>query len=307
MRKKYLIITIFWDTSRSQAQINNNWWENGTKKSGGFGIVNFAQNKITGKKYAAKTSHQPDNANNKKHTFRELNILANIHHPTIVHFHGVSYKDFEHRDNITIFTDYMENGSLADILIKERKTDHSNWNCSRNDSVAKTTHSPQGFETSQRFTWWKFQTVSNRFWVFKKIFDSKSQSIVDCVTPAYMSPEVITSAYFNCKADVYSFGILMFEVVSGFRPYSELLRKGISDFNLKTKILNGERPSNIVFISMEHRCWMNKRAHVDFLQIKKMLLIRRIILNYLLHLRAIHSSSTLKKHLILDQWFYLLF
>ena len=133
------------------------------------------------------------------------------------------------------------------------------------------------------------------------MFDSKSQSIVDCVTPAYMSPEVITSAYFNCKADVYSFGILMFEVVSGFRPYSELLRKGISDFNLKTKILNGERPSNIVFISMEHRCWMNKRAHVDFLQIKKMLLIRRIILNYLLHLRAIHSSSTLKKHLILDQ------
>ena len=57
-----------------------------------------------------------------------------------------------------------------------------------------------------------------------------------------MAPEVTTGADFKYKADVYSFRILMFEVVSWTQRYSELLKKDISEFNLKTKILNGERP-----------------------------------------------------------------
>ena len=48
-------------------------------------------------------------------------MLTNIQHSTIVHFHGASYKDFQDGDNITTFTDYMENESLADLLIKEQK------------------------------------------------------------------------------------------------------------------------------------------------------------------------------------------
>ena len=43
-----------------------------------------------------------------------------VQHPTIIHFEGFSFQDFQGYDNITIFIDYMEKGTLSDILEKEQ-------------------------------------------------------------------------------------------------------------------------------------------------------------------------------------------
>ena len=97
-----------------------------------------------------------------------------------------------------------------------------------------------------------------------KIFNvdnSRSQSMDGCGTTVYMAPEVILSDSFNYMVDVYSFGILMYEVVTGNRPYSELFKKGIdTDYRLKDRILSGERlifPPNIKksLKQMIEKCW----------------------------------------------------
>ena len=43
-------------------------------------------------------------------------------------------------------------------------------------------------------------------------------------TPLYMSPEVIDYGNYDYKADIYSIGIILFELLSlGFHPYVENL------------------------------------------------------------------------------------
>ena len=51
-------------------------------------------------------------------------------------------------------------------------------------------------------------------------------------TLAYMAPEVILSERFNTKADVYKFGILMYEVLTGQQDYQKLLRGKKETFNV---------------------------------------------------------------------------
>ena len=42
-----------------------------------------------------------------------------------------------------------------------------------------------------------------------------------CVgTPVYMAPEVLSREKYSSKADVYSFGILVLELITGLAPYS---------------------------------------------------------------------------------------
>lgn len=71
-----------------------------------------------------------------------------------------------------------------------------------------------------------------------------SQSMSDTGTPTYMAPEVIDGDHFNTKADVFAFGILMYEVITGKRAYSELFKgkKKLNIFQLKQKVLSGFRP-----------------------------------------------------------------
>ena len=79
-----------------------------------------------------------------------------------------------------------------------------------------------------------------------KFFDpdhSKNQSMSGCGTIAYMAPEVILSNEFNIKADVYAFGILMYELLSGVRAYKDIFSKrNFTIFSFHRDIINGYRP-----------------------------------------------------------------
>ena len=82
--------------------------------------VYFVKDKRTNKKYAAKSSLQEQDPQQQLFILREINILMRIQHRTIVGFEGVSFQDFEKHDKITIFINYIERGSLADLLNDER-------------------------------------------------------------------------------------------------------------------------------------------------------------------------------------------
>jgi len=41
----------------------------------------------------------------------------------------------------------------------------------------------------------------------------------NCGTPAYAAPEVLIGTGYNYKADIWSFGILICEMLGGFTPF----------------------------------------------------------------------------------------
>merc|ERR1711879_616185 len=67
-----------------------------------------------------------------------------------------------------------------------------------------------------------------------------------CVgTPVYMAPEVISLDKYSAKADVYSFGILLIEIITDLRPYSIGEARNLSNPLLMHHIIEkGIRPEH---------------------------------------------------------------
>ncbi|RHZ64827.1 hypothetical protein Glove_320g138 [Diversispora epigaea] len=78
----------------------------------------------------------------------------------------------------------------------------------------------------------------------------------------YIAPEVLSGEEYTKAADVYSFGIVAYEIVTGFAPYYDIPH----DTNLARKICDGLRPKipfhipNLI-TSLIMRCWNARVTH----------------------------------------------
>ena len=246
-------------------------------KRGGFGIVNLVKNKTNGQEYASKTNLIQTQAQNKLFISREVRILIQIQHPTIIQFRGFSYIDFNKNKNITILMDYMKKGSLADLIDQEMKSlCPSTYDNTKRQiilvGICRGMMLLHHRHVIHRDLKPENILLDNDFhphitdFGLSKFFDphhSMNQSITNSGTSSYMAPEVINSNHFNTKADVFAFGILMYEVITGKRAYIDL-RKGknkLNDFQLKCKVTEGLRPKidektmNKNLRKMIEKCW----------------------------------------------------
>ncbi|RHZ89236.1 hypothetical protein Glove_17g73 [Diversispora epigaea] len=78
----------------------------------------------------------------------------------------------------------------------------------------------------------------------------------------YMAPEVLSGEEYTKAADIYSFGIVAYEIVTGFAPYYDIPH----DRNLALQICNGLRPKIPEYIpklitSLIMRCWDSRVIH----------------------------------------------
>ena len=229
-------------------------------KRSALSIINFVKDKRTNKKYAAKTSLEPLDPQQQIFILREINILMQIQHPTIVHFEGVSFQDFEKVDSITIFMEYLENGSLADMIEKESLSllnpEYDNttrqiilvgiaygMNLLHKSNVIHRDLKPENILIDRDFKPHITDFGLSKF--FNPMY-SKNQSISTIGTIQYMAPEVIRDEPFNTKADVYAFGIIMYEVLTGNRAYKDVLKKSsftmIESFKFLQSVAAGKRP-----------------------------------------------------------------
>lgn len=73
-------------------------------------------------------------------------------------------------------------------------------------------------------------------------------------TPAFVAPEVIRSSVYDSKADMYSFGIMMWEMWYGRRAFLDV--GGNLDMFLD-KVVEGVRPSHIEGTRMPPESWQD--------------------------------------------------
>ena len=53
----------------------------------------------------------------------------------------------------------------------------------------------------------------------KRMKNEYSKTYTNCGTPGYLAPEVMLNIGYDSKADLWSFGILMCEILGGFTPF----------------------------------------------------------------------------------------
>ncbi|POG80929.1 kinase-like domain-containing protein, partial [Rhizophagus irregularis DAOM 181602=DAOM 197198] len=82
----------------------------------------------------------------------------------------------------------------------------------------------------------------------------------------YIAPEIFKGSKFSKEADIYSFGMVMWELTTGCKPFADVKH----DIHLVYKILDGERPKITedtpeFYANLMKSCWdtdPNKRPSI---------------------------------------------
>lgn len=253
---------------------------------GSFGKVMKIRNKKNGEIYAAKILyHTIDKYSQTEITdiSREVNILAKLNFPSVVKFIGYSPINFKQRPKTTIVIEYAQNGSLSNILEQERNGNlPAEWNATKKLINIYGIASGMSYLHSQNIIHrdLKPENILEDEYLFPKISDfglskifhqnlesmSLSSSVGFKGTPIYMAPEIFKDQKYSKAGDVYSFAMIMYEIISGVRPFDKIE-------NILTIIQNvttGQRPDTSLitenYRSLIESCWhqeMNERPTFD--------------------------------------------
>lgn len=255
-------------------------------KRGGFGSVYYVTNIETGSEYAAKVIDCCDDQEQLNKIFdREVKIMMNINHPTLVKLIGYSTVDFHDEQNMTLIMELAVNGSLQDVIEKIQANfgPHDYTNTSRQIILIgiargmKYLHDRyiihRDLKAGNVLLNDNFYPLITDFGMSKimEVSHTYNQSIYGGTVP-YMAPEIHKGLPYGPKADVYSFAILMFEVLTDSLAYPELHSGKLSDLAFRNKVVNENyRPKFTIPIKESHKklieeCWSSdpeKRPNFD--------------------------------------------
>lgn len=162
---------------------------------------------------------------------KHFDFLISISHPAIVKFYGYSLKDFENEDNAIIFMELVANGSLRDMINREKsgRAPH-NWNDSKKLIVIYGICSSLKYLYSKNYYYLDLKPdnilLDKDF--YPKLCDLDYFDTERFFTPLYVAPEVIKDENITIKSVVYSFAITCYELYTLDKSYLE--NKGVMSF-----------------------------------------------------------------------------
>ncbi len=188
----------------------------------------------------------------------EIAVLAELRHPNIVLFIGACVRS----PNLCIVTEYVSRGSLQDILFNSslkitnaRKVTLLRNAClgiaylhSLDPMIIHRDLKPSNLLVDEN---WNVKVADFGFARIKEA----NATMTRCGTPCWTAPEVIRGERYSESADVYSFGIIMWQVFTRKQPYT-----GRNFMNVALDVLDGRRPPiqnecSPSFAVMMKRCW----------------------------------------------------
>ena len=235
------------------------------------------------------TSNHVDDADPRDAVDTELNVVEKLSHPHIVYSFGVSYAE----NKSSLYMEYMQNDLYHCIADRVRTTGDNEPPFSHQDSVnillqfAKAmayTHTQNvvhgDLKSRNILVSEVFITEGENHYVIK-VADFGSAQVVSPdfgstgflpgpATTSYAAPEVLelrndknVVISFPEKIDVYSFGIVAFEVITGEEPYMDVrptkVKKGVIDGSLRPPLRAECQKENFLheerLISLIERCW----------------------------------------------------
>lgn len=191
--------------------------------SGGFGVV--FRGKFRGQLVAIKKIHANalSNAASIAEFQSEVAVLCTLAHPNILKFMGACVKP----PNLMIVTEFMARGTLFDIL--HQSSMKVTWAMRRRMALdscrgmrylhdSKLLH--RDLKSSNIMVDENFKCAIGDFGLTRISHGAvAAQMTGQCGTFQYMAPEILSSKPYSEKADVFSFGILLWELVARKLPF----------------------------------------------------------------------------------------
>ncbi|KAK6160065.1 hypothetical protein DH2020_003446 [Rehmannia glutinosa] len=216
---------------------------------GGFGSV-YLGHLYDGRLVAVKHLHKHNSAAaggekgfSNKSFCNEILILSSIHHPNLVKLHGYCS---DPRGLLLVY-DYVPNGTLADHLHEKKQSLY------RKGALTWSTRVDIAFQTAMAIEYLHFSVMppivhrditSSNIFVDKdmrvKVGDFGLSRLLVCSettmatrnssegvwtgpqgTPGYLDPDYYTSFRLNEKSDIYSFGVVLLELITGMRAVDQ--------------------------------------------------------------------------------------
>ncbi|KAK8846967.1 hypothetical protein M9Y10_019541 [Tritrichomonas musculus] len=251
---------------------------------GGFGEVYIVIKKEHETKYVAKISKISLTQHNEEFKLslkREVNLLAQINHPYVVKFIGYSPIDFLHRNRPVIITEYLPNGSLYD-LVKREKNNFSleSWTPTKKlinifgiASIMSYLHKNDIIHRDL-----KLDNILLDDYLFPKIADFGLSKVLHKHTNSittqskrgikgtimYTAPELFNKSeksQYSKASDVYAYAFIVYEILNPTFPYrNQRICEVINDVkNNKRPIIDKIVPK--CYRKLIKKCWSHSPKH----------------------------------------------
>jgi len=191
----------------------------------------------------------------------EMAFLSQLHHPNVLFVIGACVK----KPNLAIVTEFMQLGSLRDMLAD--RSIKLPWQqrmfmlrgAAMGVKYLHTLEVPLIHRDLKSSNLLVDETMNIKVADFGFAgLKEENATMTRCGAPTCSAPEIIRGDRYNEKADVYSFGMLMWEVLTRKQPF-----EGRNFLGVLLEVLEGKRPQvpkecPIAYRDMMTRCWHAK-------------------------------------------------
>ncbi len=195
----------------------------------------------------------------------EISIMKKLDHPNIVKLIAVITKtdeDNNHQCGLWVILEYCEGGDFKSFLKDKRDSPNQRrlnekYACAymkqiaeglqylRTQNIVHRDLKPHNLLLTK-----DKKVVKIADFGFARILGSEALEATVCGSPLYMAPEVLRGDQYNSKADLWSVGIILYEIICGQRPFQDV--KDIITLKQRLERDSIQFPSRVV-ISRECR------------------------------------------------------
>lgn len=199
---------------------------------GSFSTIYKGYHKYNNRLYAIKEVSVDNIKNIKENIKREFNLMKKLNHQNIVKLHNVIIDN--KYDNIYLVLDYHKNGDLSKFLNKRPLKElysqkymiqlRDGLKYLYDNNIIHRDLKPQNILLNESYD------LKIADFGFARYFDNDNMIQTLCGSPMYMAPEISRKKKYDAKSDLWSVGIILYEMLSGIPPFNarnliDLLKK----------------------------------------------------------------------------------
>jgi len=188
---------------------------------GSFSTIYKAKNIYDNSTYAIKEISVENIKSIKKNIKREFVLMKNLNHPNIINLYNVIF-DAKY-NNIYLVLDYHKNGDLSKFLNKRPlkeiyaqkylKQLASGLEYLLENNIIHRDLKPQNILVTESYD------IKITDFGFARYFDNDAMIHTLCGSPMYMAPEIMKNKKYNNKSDLWSVGIILYEMLTATVPH----------------------------------------------------------------------------------------
>ena len=172
---------------------------------------------------------QDMNQKEKDDVLNEANILSKLDHQNIIKFYDL-FESKKPKHSINIVTEYADGGDLSE-KIKERKNKNNNFSeseildyftqiCLAIKHIHEKKIIHRDLKSGNIFLMKTGSVKLGDFGISKKFMKTMEKAKTMVGTPYYLSPEIISGNPYDAKSDIWSLGVLLYEMMTFKMPFN---------------------------------------------------------------------------------------